>query len=217
MKVFGIVGVLLATQSVSAHYIFKTLVAGSKTSTKAVRQPQNNSPVVDLTSPQFACNTSPSPADETVSVLAGDTIGFQTDAAIFHKGPAALYLGQAPGAVENWDGTGQQWFKIAEWGATLNPLTFTSLGMSEFTAKIPANVPSGDVISRSRRAHRPALTGAPEAYMSCAQIRITQGGSGNPSKVAIPGDIAATDASVMVNIYDTVASYTPPGPAVYSG
>ncbi|KAJ3497169.1 hypothetical protein NLJ89_g10384 [Agrocybe chaxingu] len=88
--------------------------------------------------------------------------------------------------------------------------------MTEFTAKIPASVPSGDYLVRAEHIAL-HLTGAPEAYMSCAQIRITQGGSGNPAKVAIPGDIAATDASVMVNIYDNVSSYTSPGPAVFSG
>lgn len=58
------------------------------------------------------CNVDPSAARETVSVAAGSTIGFALDKAIFHEGPAAIYLGKAPGAAANWDGSGANWFKV---------------------------------------------------------------------------------------------------------
>ncbi len=121
--------VILATQSVSAHCtfsmssetgpaltfapdIFKTLVAGSKTSTQAVRQPQDNSPIHDITSASMTCNVNPGTAGETVSVAAGDTIGFQLDTAMYHEGPVSIYLGKAPGTAADWDGSGSNWFKV---------------------------------------------------------------------------------------------------------
>ena len=92
--------------------IFKTLVAGSKTSTQAVRQPQDNSPIHDITSASMTCNVNPGTAGETVSVAAGDTIGFQLDTAMYHEGPVSIYLGKAPGTAADWDGSGSNWFKV---------------------------------------------------------------------------------------------------------
>lgn len=130
MKCFAVLSaVILATQSVSAHCtllilsyfdptltfpsdIFKTLVAGSKTSTQAVRQPQDNSPIHDITSAGMTCNVNPGSAGETVSVATGDTIGFQLDTAMYHEGPVSIYLGKAPGTAADWDGTGSNWFKV---------------------------------------------------------------------------------------------------------
>ncbi|TFK42122.1 glycoside hydrolase [Crucibulum laeve] len=217
MKIASILGLALIAQTVSAHYIFNTLIAGSKTSTKAVRLPQNNSPVHDYTGSEITCNLNPSPADETVSVNAGDTIGFKVDAALYHKGPVAIYLGKAPGSAANWDGAGQNWFKIAEWGATYNPFSFSSLNKDVFTTTIPKSVPSGEYLVRIEQAGL-HLTGTPEFFISCAQIKVENGGTGNPSKVSIPGYIPKDDPSVMVNIYDPVpTAYTCPGPSVYRG
>jgi len=49
-----------------------------------------------------------------VTVAAGSKVGFQTTGGVkvFHVGPAALYLGKAPGSVADWDGSGQTWFKV---------------------------------------------------------------------------------------------------------
>ncbi|TFK35359.1 glycoside hydrolase [Crucibulum laeve] len=211
MKLARILGLALIAQTVSAHYIFNTLIAGSKTSTKAVRQPQDNSPIHEYTSGQITCNVDPSPASETVSISAGDTIGFTVDQKLYHKGPVAIYLGKAPGKAADWDGTGKNWFKIAEWGPTFNPFSFTSLDKNEFKTTIPKSVPSGEVSGLH-------LTGTPEFFVSCAQIKVTGGGSSNPSKVSIPGYIPQNDPSVMVNIYDPApTAYTCPGPSVWTG
>jgi hypothetical protein len=40
-------------------------------------------------------------------------------------------------------------------------------------------------------------TGVPEIFVSCAQVKITGSGSGNPSKVSIPGYIAANGAYLL--------------------
>ncbi|EDR03447.1 glycoside hydrolase family 61 protein [Laccaria bicolor S238N-H82] len=219
MKFSAILGFcLLAAQSTSAHYIFNTLIAGSKTSTQAVRQPLNNTPFHDITSSDATCNHDPGNASETVQVNAGDTIGFNVDVAIYHKGPAAIYLGQSPTDAFNWDGSGQHWFKIAEWGANFDPFSFTDLGLSQLTTTIPNNVPSGQYLVRVEQAGLHLGTGVVEWFVSCAQIEVMNGGSGNPSKVAIPGYLSNPDPELTLNIYYPVpTSYTVPGPAVYRG
>ncbi|KAL5526634.1 hypothetical protein ACEPAF_8358 [Sanghuangporus sanghuang] len=216
-----ITGLLLAAcavQCASAHYIWTTLIAGgTTTSTAAVRQPQNNSPVTDVTSSDITCNVNPSSASATVDVPAGSTVGFQLDNTVYHQGPAAIYLGQAPGSAAEWDGSGANWFKIAEWGATFDPFTFTDYGASQLTTTIPSDVPAGEYLVRIEQIglHVPD---APQWYISCAQINVTGGGSANPSKVSIPGYVSPDDPGLTVDIYDPVpTAYTVPGPAVFTG
>ncbi|KAF5353531.1 hypothetical protein D9756_007834 [Leucocoprinus leucothites] len=217
MKLLSLVSLAVLSQTVSAHYIWNTLIAGSTTSTAAVRQPQNNSPVTDVTSNDIRCNVSPSAASEVVDVAAGSTIGFKLDNTIYHQGPAAIYLGSASGDVTSWDGSGAQWFKIAEWGADFNPFGFKDFGAAQLTTTIPSATPSGQYLVRIEQIGL-HVAGAPQWYISCAQINVTGGGSGSPSKVSIPGYVSASDPGLTVNIYNPVpTSYTVPGPAVWSG
>ncbi|KAF9034303.1 glycoside hydrolase [Panaeolus papilionaceus] len=217
MKFTSIVTLAVLAHSASAHYIWNTLIAGSTTSTAAVRQPVNNSPVTSVTSNDVRCNANPGKASQTVSVSAGSTIGFKLDNTLYHAGPAAIYLGKAPSTAASWDGSGANWFKIAEWGANFNPFKFTDEGLSQLTTTIPSNTPSGEYLVRIEQVGL-HVAGAPQWYISCAQINITGGGGGNPSKVSIPGYVSASNPGLTVNIYNPIpTSYTVPGPRPWRG
>ncbi|RDB18323.1 putative endo-beta-1,4-glucanase D [Hypsizygus marmoreus] len=217
MKLTTVLGLAAIAQSASAHYIWYNLIAGGTSSTAAVRKPINNSPVESATSANLRCNVSPGAATATVSVASGSTIGFQLDNTLYHSGPAAIYLGKAPSSVASWDGSGANWFKIAEWGATFNPFKFTAEGASQLSTTIPANTPPGEYLVRIEQVGL-HVAGAPQWYISCAQIKITGSGSGNPAKVSIPGYVSASDPGLAVNIYNPVpTSYKVPGPAVWRG
>ncbi|KAG2009490.1 hypothetical protein CC2G_012423 [Coprinopsis cinerea AmutBmut pab1-1] len=207
-----------AAQIASAHYIWNTLTFGSGTSTAAVRQPQSNSPVENVSSNDMRCNVNPRGASEVIQVAAGSTVGFNLDNTLYHQGPAAIYLGQAPGgSVTNWDGSGANWFKIDEWGATFNPFNFIPFNKSHLSTTIPANTPNGEYLLRIEQIGL-HVAGAPQYYISCAQIRVTGGGGGNPPKVSIPGYVSASDPGLTVNIYNPVpTSYTVPGPRPWRG
>ncbi|KAF9476135.1 hypothetical protein BDN70DRAFT_839720 [Pholiota conissans] len=220
MKFASFLKLALITQGAAGHYIFSTLISGKKTSTNAVRRPAENAPVHDFLGTEITCNVNTTNATETVPIVAGGTVGFELDEnkRIYHLGPAAIYLGKAPGKVGHWDGSGKRWFKIAEWGATFNPFTFRSLNKSKFTAVIPKDVPSGEYLVRIEQIglHIP---GSPEFFVGCAQIKITGGGSGKLRKVAIPGYVSAEkDPGLTANIYWPIPTeYTVPGPRVYRG
>jgi len=96
----------------TATDIWSTLIAGGTSTTAAVRQPINNSPVTSVTTNDVRCNASPGAASQTVSVAAGSSIGFKLDNTLYHQGPAAIYLGKAPSTVAGWDGSGANWFKV---------------------------------------------------------------------------------------------------------
>ncbi|KAG6836465.1 hypothetical protein H0H93_007745, partial [Arthromyces matolae] len=181
----SLLGLVAIAQTASAHYIFNTLIYGTQRSPAAVRLAQSNSPVKDATSNDIRCNVNPFPATATVNVSAGDAIGLELSAAIFHQGPAAIYLGSASGDAADWDGSGQAWFKIAEWGPTFNPFTFTAVGLTQLMTTIPENTPSGQYLVRAEQIGLHNLPA--EYYVGCAQINVFNGGSGNPSKIAIPG------------------------------
>ncbi|KAG6918733.1 hypothetical protein DXG01_012218 [Tephrocybe rancida] len=209
MRLSTIIGLAALAHSASAHYIWYKLTAGGAETTAAIRQPLNNSPVdSDVTSKSMTCNATPTPATETVTVAAGSTVGFTLDNTLYHQGPAAIYLGKAPSTAGAWDGSGANWFKIAEWGATFNPFGFVDFNLSYLETTIPANTPAGEYLLRieSIGLH---VAGAPQYYISCAQIKVTGGGSGNPSKVSIPGYVTPDDPSLTVNIYYPIpTSYT---------
>ncbi|EEB93428.1 hypothetical protein MPER_07912, partial [Moniliophthora perniciosa FA553] len=186
--------------TLASLYIWTTLIAGSTTSTAAVRQPLNNSPVADVTSKDLGAPLASSLT--TRSII---------------QGPAAIYLGKAPGSVANWDGSGANWFKIAEWGATFNPFQFTDFNANQLTTTIPSSVPPGEYLVRIEQIGL-HVAGAPQFYISCAQINITGGGNANPAKVSIPGYVSPSDPGLTVNIYYPVpTSYKVPGPAPFRG
>ena len=213
MKVFGFAAALAALQGVTAHYIW-TDVNGNRA---AVRQPVNNSPVEDVTSNAIRCNNNPGAASTVLSVAAGSSVSWKLDNTLYHTGPASLYLGKAPSSVSSWDGSGANWFKIAEWGAQFNPFKFTPDGQGSLTATIPKGTPSGEYLLRIEHIGL-HVAGAPQFYISCAQINVTGGGSGSPSKVSIPGYVSKSDPGLTVNIYNPVpTAYKVPGPAVWQG
>jgi len=209
----------LLTQQVSAHYIWTTLITGSTTSTAAVRLPINNSPVTSATSSSLTCNVTPGAATATVSVAAGSKIGFVLDNTLYHLGPAAIYLGQVPSGetAASWDGSGTNWFKIAEWGASsFNPTDFADYDASQLSTTIPSDIPAGQYLVHIEQIAL-HVVGSPQWYISCAQIAVTGGGSANPAKVSIPGAYTATDPGLTVDIYNPITSYTVPGPAPFTG
>ncbi|KAH7091900.1 glycosyl hydrolase family 61-domain-containing protein [Auriculariales sp. MPI-PUGE-AT-0066] len=223
MKTAVIAAIAALAHSVSGHYIWTTLVAGSATSTTSVRLPGNNSPV-ETVGATIACNVIAVNATTTTSVAAGSSIGFKLDNTLYHLGPAAIYLGQVPSGktAATWDGSGAQWFKIAEWGATYpnganGAMSFSDYNLSQLTATIPKSIPSGDYLARVEQIGL-HVAGKPQWYISCAQITVTGGGSASPSKVSMP-PYSASDAGLTVNIYSYPAPspYVVPGPRPFTG
>ncbi|TFK18585.1 hypothetical protein FA15DRAFT_249574 [Coprinopsis marcescibilis] len=221
MKVFGYVALLAAVaQSASAHYIWTTLVANGSPSNSAVRQPMNNTPVENVSSAAMACgNGAARSASDIVSVSAGSRVGFRLDNTLYHPGPAALYLGQVPGgqSASSWDGSGNNWFKIEEWGAQFNPFKFIPDGQRELFANIPSSTPDGEYLLRIEHIGL-HVAGSPQYYISCAQIRVSGGGGGSPPKVSIPGYVQRSDPGLTVNIHWPIPTqYTVPGPRPWKG
>jgi hypothetical protein len=168
---------------------------------------QSNGPVTDVTSNQIRCyELSPGTGAKTYTVNAGDTVGFTAVSSVSHPGPLQFYMA-----------------KVYSQGATFSggQMTFASSGKTQVSFPIPKSLPSGEYLVRVEHIalHSAGSTGGAQFYISCAQIKVQNGGSGSPGpKVAFPGAYKASDPGVLINIYYPVpTSYTPPGPAVWSG
>ncbi|KAL5119494.1 hypothetical protein ACEQ8H_002559 [Pleosporales sp. CAS-2024a] len=201
---------------------------GGSPSWSTVRQTvnfQSNAGLSDVTSEQLRCYTTGGQrAPQIQTVAAGGSVTFRAEPAIFHPGPLQFYMAKVPGGqtAATWDGAGSVWFKIyGEEGSIANgQISWPSLNKATLTANIPKSLPSGDYLLRIEHIalHQASNTGGAQFYISCAQISVTGGGSGTPGPlVSFPGAYSANDPGIKINIYSGVRSYTPPGPAVWSG
>jgi hypothetical protein len=109
---------------------------------------------------------------------------------------------------------------------TAPPLSGTAWGNNDvmknlyWESTIPATLAPGNYLIRHELlALHQANT--PQFYAECAQLVVTGSGSATPSGsylANIPGYASQSDPGIMVNTYgDTRTTYTPPGPAVWTG
>ncbi|KAF2751668.1 lytic polysaccharide monooxygenase [Sporormia fimetaria CBS 119925] len=231
MKLLSALGISMAVEAVSAaalqprHYTFPALTGTSDWQfVRTTDNFQSNAGVSNVNSQQIRCYTSGSRSAQTQTVSAGSSVTFKANPNIFHPGPLQFYMAKAPSgqSIESWDGSGNVWFKIYAEQATVanGQLAWASLNKNSVSVTIPRNTPSGDYLLRVEHIalHQASQAGGAQFYISCAQIRVTNGGSGNPGPlVSFPGAYSANDPGIQVNIYSGVRSYTPPGPAVWTG
>ncbi|KAH8879799.1 glycoside hydrolase family 61 protein [Thozetella sp. PMI_491] len=208
--------------NVVGHYIFQQFSAGGTKYPpwKYVRRNTNpawlqNGPVTDLASKDLRCNVGGevSNGTETITMKAGDAFTFTLDTAVYHIGPTSLYMSKAPGAVADYDGSGS-WFKFYDWGPSGSSWTLKD----SYTQNIPKCIPDGEYLLRIQQLgiHNPGAP--PQFYISCAQVKVTGGGSGSPTPtVSIPGAFKANDPGYKANVYNGGANnYVVPGPKVFT-
>jgi hypothetical protein len=183
-------------------------------------------PVTDVSSSAIRCyELAPGTPSQTYTVNAGDSVGFTAVSSISHPGPLQFYMAKVPSGktAATFDGAGAVWFKVYSQGATFSggQMTFASNGKTSVSIPVPKSLPSGEYLLRVEHIglHSAGSSGGAQFYISCAQIKVENGGSGTPGPlVAFPGAYKATDPGVLINIYYPVpTSYTPPGPAVWTG
>ncbi|KAH7916648.1 glycoside hydrolase family 61 protein [Hygrophoropsis aurantiaca] len=226
----------------SAHTIFQEVYVNGvdQGHINGIRVPSYDGSITDVTSNDLICNGGINPyvqpvSDVIISVPAGASVTTEwhhtlagadpSDSAdpidASHKGPIMTYLAKVPNATQT-DVTGLQWFKIYEDGLTVSSQQWavdrliTNKGKVTFT--IPSCIAPGQYLMRHEIIALHAASSYPGAqfYMECAQLQITGGGSTSPATVSFPGAYKGTDPGITINIYQTLANYTIPGPSVFS-
>ncbi|KAJ6612978.1 glycosyl hydrolase family 61-domain-containing protein [Mycena sp. CBHHK59/15] len=217
----------------SAHYVWpQFIVGGANTSTWQYIRETNNyqdlNPMTDVTSVDVRCyDSAMSGTSSTVSVAAGSTVGFTVNgnpANLYHPGVLNVYMAKAPAGtdVASWDGSGTVWFKIYQISAVTDggsTITFPATGMSEVTFPVPAQTPSGQYLIRIEHiaVHSASYYGGAQFYIACAQVQVTNGGTGTPGPlVAFPGAYTGYEPGILIDIYYPIpVNFTQPGPAVW--
>ncbi|KDQ52694.1 glycoside hydrolase family 61 protein [Jaapia argillacea MUCL 33604] len=231
MKSFARVATLLAAvSSTLAHYTFPSLIVGGTTTTawEYVRETNNynsQAPVTNVNSTDIRCYTSATNAvASTATVAAGSSIGFACDNTMYHASVVNVYMAKAPGNVSTWDGSGTVWFKVYQITPVTNggtSITFPTETESTVVFTVPKNLPSGQYLVRVENIaiHAASTYGGAQFYLACGQINVTGGGSGTPGPlVAFPGAYTGYEPGILINIYSPIpATYTQPGPAVWTG
>ncbi|KAK4153564.1 glycosyl hydrolase family 61-domain-containing protein [Chaetomidium leptoderma] len=242
MKSFTVAALAaLCAQNVAAHATFQQLwVDGTDYGSQCARVPSSNSPVTDVSSNNFRCNSGTSRPSGKCPVKAGSTVAVEmhqqngdrscSNEAIggAHYGPVLVYMSKVSDAATADGSSG--WFKVFQdtwakksgsgsgdddfWGTKdLN----TCCG--KMNVKIPADLPSGDYLLRAEviALHAASSGGGAQFYMTCYQLSVTGSGSASPATVSFPGAYKASDPGIAVSIHSSMSGYTAPGPAVYSG
>ncbi|KAI5854242.1 glycosyl hydrolase family 61-domain-containing protein [Tricharina praecox] len=229
MKLNFLTVVAMAT-SATAHSTWQQLwVNGVDQAGTCVRTPLSNSPVGTLDA-SVRCGTGSAVA-ATCSVPAGGTVTIEmhaqpndrscTNDAIGgnHDGPVIAYLSKVGDATTD---PGTSWFKIHQTGLVSADYWGTDVinaNCGKQDVLIPADIAPGDYLLRAEviALHVAGSSGGAQHYVSCMQLKVTGGGSANPSGVAFPGGYSLTDPGILFNLYGSYTTYTVPGPAVYTG
>jgi len=245
MKVNAAV-ILAVAQVASAHYFFENAIVGGavQSSFKYIRKftratyynpiKFSSNPAADIRDgsyadgPDIRCNQGAATYGSSTDVLtinAGSEVRARLNGAgnFQHPGPSMVYMSKAPSSVKNYDGSGD-WFKIHQEGVCNNGGNFQdsawcSHGKNFVAATIPKDTPNGEYLIRFEHigVHRSHVN-QPEHYVSCMQVKVQNGGSGNPGPlVKFPGAYKATDPYATMSVYNGIKPFTFPGPSVWSG
>lgn len=189
------------------------------------RQWPDYNPTMTVTDAKVRCNGGTSAA-LSATVAAGSPVTAVWSQWTHAQGPVMVWMFKCAGAFSSCTGDGVGWFKIDQKGMTAPPLSGTNWGTNDvlktlkWTSTIPQTLAPGNYLIRHELlALHQANT--PQFYAECAQLVVTGSGTASPSGsflAKIPGYAPQSDPGIMVDTYGSKATtYTPPGPAVWTG
>ncbi|KAF7893785.1 hypothetical protein EAF00_007299 [Botryotinia globosa] len=225
---------------VSAHTIFMKLQSGGTlyNTSYAIRTPTYDGPINDVTTEYVACNGGPNPttpSSNIINVVAGSTVNAvwrhtldstpANDATYVldpsHLGPVMAYMKKVDDATTD-VGYGPGWFKISEQGLNVATQKWATTDLINNAGVQPIAIPScianGQYLLRAEliALHSAGASLGAQLYMECAQINVSGGtGTATPSTVSFPGAYGQSDPGILINIYQTLTTYTIPGPTPF--
>ncbi|PSN75353.1 hypothetical protein BS50DRAFT_481448 [Corynespora cassiicola Philippines] len=216
-----------------AHYIFNRLIVNGASIGGEYAYVRKNSnsynpafPNELMNSNDLRCNKGATAGNTaTYTVKAGDKIGFKlfNNEFIEHPGPGFVYISKAPGAVKDYDGSGD-WVKVMENGlcnpsSPGNDGSWCSWQKDRLEWTIQQNIPPGEYLVRVEHIGlHEGHVGRAQFYIECYQLKIEGNGGGSPSPaVKIPGVYSANDPGIAFNKWNNPRSYVMPGPKVWNG
>ena len=145
-----------------------------------------------------------------------------------HHGPVLDYLANCKGPCETVDKTTLEWFKIDQLGL-LNDAAYSTGGTwatdtliannNSWTVTIPSNIAPGNYVLRHEiiALHSAGSVDGAQAYPQCVNLAISGTGTTNPTGELATSFYTENDPGILIDIYEPIATYTIPGPALYTG
>lgn len=244
LRTTALLGSLAA--SVSAHGYVQGIVAGGTyyTGYSPSFQYQDPAPVVigwsdpeDLdngyvapsaySDPNIICHKGATPGQTSAKIAAGDVVELQWNTwPESHHGPVIDYLAKCPGDCTDVDKTTLEFFKISQGGLVDDssvPGTWASdqliANNNSWAVTIPTSIAPGSYVLRHEiiALHSAGQADGAQNYPQCINLEITGSGTDTPAGTLGTALYKEDDPGVLVNIYASMASYTIPGPSLYSG
>ncbi|OOF98342.1 lytic polysaccharide monooxygenase [Aspergillus carbonarius ITEM 5010] len=177
-------------------------------------------------SSNIICHRGSSPGALSAPVAPGGTVKMTWNTwPDDHHGPVITYLANCNGPCSDVDKTALQFFKIDAGGLiddTDIPGTWASDQLIDDsysrTITIPTDIEAGNYVLRHEII---ALHGAEDLdgaqnYPQCINLNVTGSGTATPSGTLGTALYKDTDPGIYVDIWQTISSYTIPGPTLYT-
>lgn len=177
-----------------------------------------------FSSADIICHKDATNAKGHAVVKAGDKISIQWETwPESHKGPVIDYLANCgTSGCETVDKTSLEFFKIDEVGL-VDGQTWGSdqliANNNSWLVEIPPTIAPGFYVLRHEiiALHSAGQENGAQNYPQCINIQVTGSGTETPAGVKGTALYKADDAGILVNIYQTLSSYSIPGPALFEG
>ncbi|KAK6530987.1 hypothetical protein TWF281_007814 [Arthrobotrys megalospora] len=195
------------------------------------RRIADNGPVTGMQSKNITCNNGGNDPTNVgiIEVAAGDVLKLVWDQwGSSHSGPVMTYMAKCTPNCASFKGdTGSPWFKIDQFGydATKNPpwgSDYLARQGAWWKVTVPPTIAAGEYLLRHEilGLHVASIPNEAQFYPSCVHLRVTGGGSDNPSGVALPGAYDPQDTGgILIALYQINNGekiYTAPGGPVWS-
>ncbi|OHE97867.1 endoglucanase-4 [Colletotrichum orchidophilum] len=176
------------------------------------------------TGPDIICHKNSANAKLTAKVAAGDKLQiFWNTWPESHKGPVIDYLASCGTDCSTVDKTTLEFFKIAEAGlidATANKWASDELiaANNSWAVTIPTSLKPGNYVLRHEiiALHSAGQQNGAQNYPQCLNIEVTGSGSDLPAGTKGEALYTPTDPGILISIYNSLKSYSIPGPALPS-
>ncbi|KAL3470631.1 glycoside hydrolase [Aspergillus californicus] len=183
-------------------------------------------PVDGYSDPDIICHIDAANGEGSIPVTAGDSISLQwTLWPETHHGPVLDYLANCGSSCQTVDKTTLEFFKISEVGLIDDSTVPGYWGTDEliennsaWLVQIPESIAPGNYVLRHEliALHGAHTEGGAQNYMQCINLQISGSGTAQPVGVLGTELYTATDAGILVDIYNSL-TYTPPGPSLIAG
>ncbi|KAF2117915.1 glycosyl hydrolase family 61-domain-containing protein [Lophiotrema nucula] len=144
---------------------------------------------------------------------------------INHNGPGQAYMSLAPGALEDYDGSGD-WFKIGSYGSTDGQYWDTDHDRSGMNFTIPKTTPPGKYLLRVEHFNISPYLNGTQQFINCAHVEVGGPGGGTPGPTTkFPGAYDIRDSAIWLPTAmwapykptPLLKAYKGPGPEVWKG